>query len=79
MPQITNKIKLSGLFAGVLVASALFISCGKDKQSDDTETTAVDSTDQVIEKKMVPDSIPGDSLPALDDSSSTRPEPRKTR
>jgi hypothetical protein len=77
MPQITNKIKLSGLFAGVLVASMLFISCGKEKQSDDT--TAVDSTGQAIDETMAPDSTAADSLPVLDDSSSTRPEPRKTR
>jgi hypothetical protein len=74
MPQITNKIKLSGLFTAFLVSSMLFISCGKEKQAEESETVPVDST----EMQMVPDSLPTDSLPALDDSASTRPEPRKT-
>ncbi|TDE15575.1 hypothetical protein [Dyadobacter psychrotolerans] len=74
MEKITNKIKLSGLFAVVAVATLTFASCSSEKKAEDTETTS-DSTGQI----MAPDTLtPPDSLPTVDTSASTRPEPRKT-
>ena len=72
MPQITNKFKLSGLFATALIASCLFISCGKEKTSDDAETTTPVDTIQTIEP------MEQDSVPVIDSSASKRPEPRTT-
>ncbi|WAC12536.1 hypothetical protein [Dyadobacter pollutisoli] len=77
MPQKINKIKLSSLFTVVLLTSLMFVSCNKEKKSEEAEGAAADTT-QVIDSKMAPDSAATDSLPALDSSASTRPEPRKT-
>ncbi|MCE6991057.1 hypothetical protein LZG72_18245 [Dyadobacter sp. CY323] len=72
MPQITNKFKLSGLFATALIASCMFISCGKEKTSDEADTTAPADTTQVAPME-------GDSVPIIVDSTaSKRPEPRTT-
>jgi hypothetical protein len=72
MPQITNKFKLSGLFATALIASCLLMSCGKEKTSDETDTTMPADTTQLV------DPMEGDSVPELDTTSSKRPEPRTT-
>jgi hypothetical protein len=73
MTQITNKIKLFALLCMVFVASLIFISCGGDKKTEESETTVPDTTEVIT-----PDLSP-DSLPVLNDSTSPRPEPRKTK
>lgn len=77
MPQNTNKIKLTSLFTVILLTSWMFVSCNKEKKTEEAAGAAADTT-QVIESQMAPDSAATDSLPALDSSASTRPEPRKT-
>ena len=76
MKKITNKIKLSGLFAAVFVGTLTFASCSSEKKTEESETSPpLDSTEQM----MAPDTLtPPDSLPTLDSNASTRPEPRKT-
>jgi hypothetical protein len=74
MPQITNKIKLSGLFAIVLVGSLMFTSCTTEKKTEETETAApTDTVKKAEEMRTAPD-----SLPPLDSSAKKRPEPRTT-
>ena len=79
MPQITNKIKLFGSFTVVFLASMLLSACGKEKQTEGSESgAAADTTEQIMDQKMSPDSLPPDSLPVIDTSASTRPEGSKT-
>ena len=72
MLNATNKIKLSGIFAAVLFASWMFVSCGQEKKSEGSEGSPSDST-RMGDPEMAPD-----SLPMKDDSASTRPEGRNT-
>ena len=73
MPKSTNKSKLAGLLTVVVVASWMFVSCGSEKKTEETEATPPDSTEQMVEPKTEQD-----SLPPLDSSATTRPEPRST-
>lgn len=75
MSQFTNKIKICGAFAVLLLTSLVFVSCGNAQKTETTESAPiVDSTEQALDSLTVPD-----SLPAMDDSAKLRPEPRKTR
>ncbi|MCF0075023.1 hypothetical protein LZD49_31350 [Dyadobacter sp. CY261] len=71
MTQITNKIKMCGSLAAMLLASWMFVSCGNAQKTEATEASPATDT---LETLTAPD-----SLNELDSNAKVRPEPRKTR
>lgn len=72
MAQVTNKFKMCGSLAAILLAAWVFVSCGNAQKTEATEATPITDT---LETLTVPDSLPD----AVDSNAKTRPEPRKTR